>query len=280
MIPKVIHYCWFGYGKLPVLAEKCIASWKKYLPDYEIKEWNEQNYPIESQCDYVKEAYDAKKWAFVSDYARFDILYKYGGVYFDTDVEVIKSLDDILERGAFIGGEPMEDSNSLSDCFASNPGLGMSAAPGLGIYKEMLDSYHASHFLNRDGTYNKMTVVTRMTDILKRHGFKTDKVETQKVEGIFVYPPEYFSPLVYGTGELRVTENTRTIHHYMASWKTPEEEKMKAIDLQLEKKLGKKVGRNFAKIVNVPLRIKMKVKQYGVAGTVQLVYRHYSKKEK
>lgn len=278
MIPKVIHYCWFGNGKLPDLARKCIESWKKYLPDYEIKEWNEQNYPIDKQCDYVREAYAAKKWAFVSDYARFDILYKYGGIYFDTDVEIIKPLYDIIKRGAFIGGETVEDSNRLGDCMSTNPGLGMSAAPGLGMYKEMLDSYRNSHFLNSDGSYNKTTVVARMTDILNRHGFRTDIVEIQKVDGIFIYPPEYFSPMVYRTGELRITENTRTIHHYMASWKTPEEEKMKAIGLSLEKKFGRQTGQKLSKIVNVPLRIKIKLKQHGIWGTIKMAYRHYLKK--
>lgn len=104
MIPKVIHYCWFGGNPLPNIAVKCINSWKKYFPDYEIIEWNESNFDLFS-CDYCREAYDAKKWAFVSDYARFKILYEHGGVYFDTDVEVIKSMDDILQKGAFIGRE-------------------------------------------------------------------------------------------------------------------------------------------------------------------------------
>ena len=104
MIPKIIHYCWFGRGPLPELAQKCIASWKKYLPDYEIKEWNEDNFDV-NIIPYTAEAYKAKKYAFVSDYARFWILYRYGGIYFDTDVEVIRPMDDIIERGNFMGFE-------------------------------------------------------------------------------------------------------------------------------------------------------------------------------
>lgn len=104
MIPKIIHYCWFGGNPLPELAKKCIKSWEKYFPDYEIKEWNESNFDFNS-CNYVKEAYEARKWAFVSDYARFKILYEYGGIYFDTDVEVVNSMEDILKKGAFIGRE-------------------------------------------------------------------------------------------------------------------------------------------------------------------------------
>ena len=104
MIPRIIHYCWFGGNQLPELAQKCIESWKKYFPDYEIKEWNESNFDLNC-CDYVKEAYTAKKWAFVSDYARFWILYNYGGLYFDTDVEVIRDMSEIVNRGAFMGCE-------------------------------------------------------------------------------------------------------------------------------------------------------------------------------
>ena len=113
MIPKIIHYCWFGGNPLPELAIKCIESWKKYLPDYEIKEWNESNFDINC-CAYVREAYEAKKWAFVSDYARFWILYQHGGLYFDTDVELIKSIDDLIVKGAFMGCEPWNAAPALS----------------------------------------------------------------------------------------------------------------------------------------------------------------------
>lgn len=284
MIPKIIHYCWFGKGQKPELADKCISSWKRFLPDYEIKEWNEENYPVEECCDYVKEAYKEKKWAFVSDYVRFDILYRYGGIYFDTDVEVIKPIDDILEQGAFIGGETIVD--SIKDAgkgavkksgMTAAPGLGMAANPGLGIYKEMIESYQKSHFLNDDGTLNKTTIVARMTDILSKHGFRINDLSIQKVDGIYIYPPEYFAPFVYHTGEMIITENTRTIHHYMASWKTPEEMKMKEIGLRLEKRFGVKAGRGISKIVNIPFRIQMKLKKHGLKGAFLLLYRHYFK---
>ena len=131
MIPKKIHYCWFGRNPLPESAKKCIASWRKYFPDYEIIEWNEDNYDV-NKIPYTQQAYAAKKYAFVSDYARFDILYQHGGIYFDTDVEVIKSFDDVLEHGAFMGCEI--DGSSRSG-IAVAPGLGIAAAPGLGLYK-------------------------------------------------------------------------------------------------------------------------------------------------
>lgn len=214
MIPKVIHYCWFGGNPLSKDVEKCIASWRKYCPDYEIKQWNESNFDLNC-CDYVKEAYQAKKWAFVSDYARFWILYHYGGLYFDTDVEVIKPMDDLIEKGSFMGEETGLPDNK-SEC---NPGLGLAAAPGLGLYKEILDYYSTQHFLNPDGSTNLLTVVERTTEILKLHGFKGDG-SIEEVDGVLIYPPDYFCPMNYRTGKIKITKNTRSIHHYSATWQS------------------------------------------------------------
>ena len=221
MIPKVIHYCWFGGNPLPKSALKCIDSWKKYLPDYEIKEWNESNYDV-NKIQYTREAYSAKKYAFVSDYARFDIINTHGGVYFDTDVEVIKPFDDILENGAFMG---CEIDGSDVDSIDVNSGIGIATAPGLGIasekgtdiYKEILDAYSTFRFLNDDGTYNTTTIVKYTTDILKKHGLKNIK-GIQKVAGITVYPKEYFNPLDDLTGKVEKTENTHSIHWYSKTW--------------------------------------------------------------
>lgn len=208
MIPKIIHYCWFGGNPLPTLAQKCIESWKKYCPDYEIRRWDETNFDVNC-CDYVREAYEARKWAFVSDYARFKILYENGGVYFDTDVELIKPIYDIVENGAFMG---LEEAGKV--CVAS--GLGLAANIGLPLLEEILDSYHHSHFGKvENGSYE--TVVTRVTNIILKHGnIFPDKIT--EVEGITIYPPEYFCPLNYYTGEMKITENSRSIHHYTASW--------------------------------------------------------------
>lgn len=210
LIPKIIHYCWFGGNPLPELAKKCIASWKKFLPDYEIKEWNEQNYDVR-KIPYTSQAYDAKKYAFVSDFARFDILYNFGGVYFDTDVEVIKSLDDILKRGAFAGVERAGDAGSLA------AGLGIASPAASEIYKEILDSYKESSFVKVDGSLDLTTVVTRVSNIFKKHGLK-DADEIQEVCGVTVYPAEYFCPKDFTTGELHITENTRSIHWFDGSW--------------------------------------------------------------
>ena len=117
MIPKIIHYCWFGRNPLPPLALECIASWRKFLPDYEIKEWNEDNFDVNS-IPYTAEAYRQKKYAYVSDYARFCILYQYGGIYFDTDVEVIKPLNDIIAKGNFMGFEQDPDGENTPGRYA------------------------------------------------------------------------------------------------------------------------------------------------------------------
>lgn len=207
MIPKVVHYCWFGGNPLPADAKKCIESWRKFFPEYEIKEWNEHNFDVNC-CDYVKEAYAAKKWAFVSDYARFWILYHEGGLYFDTDVEVIKDMSNIIAQGAFMGCETDDK---------CNPGLGLGANPGLGLYKEILDYYEKIHFLIEGNTTE--TVVTHTSKILKSHGW-VGNGEIEQIEGVTIYPPEYFCPMDYKTGKLNITPNTQSIHWYTASWQS------------------------------------------------------------
>ena len=138
MIPKKIHYCWFGGNPLPALAKRCISSWKKYLPDYEIIEWNESNYDVH-KIPYISEAYNAKKYAFVSDYARFDILYNHGGLYFDIDVEVLDSLDDIIKDGPFMGIE--QPKRGHEDNIFVAPGLGLGVNPPPGRYKKIFCCY-------------------------------------------------------------------------------------------------------------------------------------------
>ena len=203
---------------MPELAQKCIASWKKYLPDYEIKEWNEDNFDV-NIIPYTAEAYKAKKYAFVSDYARFWILYQYGGIYFDTDVEVIRPIDDIISKGNFMGFET--DSKPLLKADASeasvNPGLGMGVAPGLGIIKKMLDFYVGKHFVHESNMRNQITVVHIATQVLRENGLK-NVAGIQEVAGCFIYPSEYFCPINVTTGRIHVEKNTRTIHHYAGTW--------------------------------------------------------------
>lgn len=219
MIPKVIHYCWFGGNPLPKSAQKCIASWRKYLPDYEIKEWNESNFDV-NIIPYTAEAYKAKKYAFVSDYARFWILYKYGGLYFDTDVEVIKNMDDIIAKGPFMGCENEAKAGATPAQLGVAPGLGLGVNPGLGLCGEILEIYKDKHYILPDGSFSTDTVVTITTEFLCKYGMKnTDKV--QEIAGVFIYPKEYFCPKDYVTGELKITKNSYCIHWYTASWASP-----------------------------------------------------------
>ncbi len=235
MIPKIIHYCWFGGNPLPELALKCIESWKKYLPDYEIKEWNESNFDVNCN-DYVKEAYEAKKWAFVSDYARFKILYEHGGVYFDTDVEVIKDMSDILARGCFMG---VEEPDRVAT------GLGLSAMPSMPLYKEILDDYDRAEFKRADGSLDLTTVVERITDIMARHGFSTAEAIIE-ISGVYIYPKDYFNPIDMKTGRRIITENTVSIHHYMASWESEANLRRGKIYKTLRRLFGKR-GADFVR---------------------------------
>lgn len=245
MLPKVIHYCWFGGNKLPISAVKCINSWKKFFPDYEIKEWNETNYDVR-KIPYIAEAYDEKKYAFVSDYARFDILYQFGGLYFDTDVEVIKKLDDIIAQGPFMGFETDAGNTEQID-FTVAPGLGLGVNPGLGLYKDMLDLYASLHFKNSDETLNTTTIVVYTTEMLKKAGLKNQE-GIQNVAGITIYPSEYFCPISVRDGKLRITPQTRTIHHYDQSWQSPVRKYGRKVVLALGgeklKKIIKKLYKN------------------------------------
>lgn len=218
MIPKVIHYCWFGRNVLPPLAIKCIESWKKFLPDYEIKEWNEDNFDV-NIIPYMKEAYRLKKYAYVSDYARFWILYHYGGLYFDTDVEVIKPIDDIITRGPFIGKERIKLSWQNVIMPAQNPGLGLGVAPGLGLVKEILNFYKNHHYVSWTG-YHKSTetIVEVTTRIMEKYLVEDIGDGIQRCGEVYVYAPDYFCPKDYETGVLNITSNTVSIHHYAATW--------------------------------------------------------------
>lgn len=237
MIPKIIHYCWFGGKPLPKSAEKCIASWRKFLPDYEIKEWNESNFDV--NCTrYTAEAYQARKFAYVSDYARFWVLYRYGGLYFDVDVEIIRPIDDIIARGPFMGCEESYKEGATPSELGVAPGLGLGVNPGLGLVKQLLDDYEAASFesenANRGAGIYK-TVVTYTTDLLVERGLKNTN-EIQCVDGIYIYPKEYFNPLEH-INQLHITENTRSIHWYDGTWQ-PQSVKLRR---RLVRLLGQRV---------------------------------------
>lgn len=206
---KTIHFFWFGGAEKGKTIEKCIASWGKFFPDFEIKEWNESNFDIR-QNKYISQAYDAKKFAFVSDFARFKILHEQGGLYFDTDVEVIKPFYELLERDAFVGFE--------TDEFV-NPGLVLWAKEaGNEMLGEILETYAGLEFINPDGSYNTVTICKYFTDTLKNHGLKNDDGCIQQCGSFSVFPREYFCPFDDLTGVMKKTENTCAIHWYAKSW--------------------------------------------------------------
>lgn len=215
MIPKKIHYCWFGRNPLPESALKCIESWKKYLPDYEIIEWNEDNFDVNS-IPYTQQAYAAKKYAFVSDYARFKILYEHGGLYFDTDVEVIRPMEEIVDRGPFLGFE-INPCNERPEG-AVNPGVGMGAKKEMAIYRSILYYYSQLSFILPDGSYNITDAVVNITTReLARVGLKEES-GIQQVAGITIYPADFFNPFDDITGRLNKTQNTYTIHWFSKTW--------------------------------------------------------------
>ena len=160
-IPRTIHYCWFGRNPLPKLAQKCIKSWKKYCPDYEIIQWNEDNYDLSAAPLYVRQAYEAKKWAFVTDYVRLQVVYEHGGIYLDTDVELIKKLDPLLQYDAYFG---FEDGKHIAT------GLGFGAVKGAPILRELMEDYHDIPFILPDGGYDTKTCPVRNTEVFLRHG--------------------------------------------------------------------------------------------------------------
>lgn len=231
MIPKTIHYCWFGHGPLPELAQKCIASWRKYLPDYEIKEWNENNFDV-NILPYTADAYAAKKYAFVSDYARFWVLYHYGGVYFDTDVEVIRSMDDVLEKGPFMGLEVIDPKPLVA------PGLGLAAVQGMELYEAILSKFELMTFGAPDGTINPYTMIPMVTERLLSRGLRGDGA-IEHIDGVDVYPPEWFNPFDDATGQLVKTSNTHTIHWYAKSWMKAESAWKVAIKRAIRRVVGK-----------------------------------------
>lgn len=243
MTPKIIHYCWFGKNPLPPLAQKCIVSWKKYMPEYKIKEWNEENFDV-NMIPYIKEAYEAKKYAFVSDYARFWILYHYGGIYFDTDVEVIRPLNDIIDKGAFMGCESKAKTNIPPSV---NPGLGLGCNPGLGLMKEMIELYATLSFKTSVNSLNLKTIVEYTTEILLIKGLKNTN-EIQKVDEFYIYPSEYFCPINIITKRIHITKETYTIHHYLGSWST--NNKKKRIKKRLQKLLPEWLLLYYNKIKN------------------------------
>ena len=212
---------------------KCIESWKKFCPDYEIICWNEGNYDV-SKYKYTKEAYEAKKWAFVSDIARLDILYNHGGIYLDTDVEIIKSIDDLLDFEGFMG---FEDKKQVAS------GLGIGAVKGSEVVKLLLDSYRDIGFIKADGSFDLTPCPVRNTRDLVKIGLITDGTY-QEINGFHFFERDVLAPKEATSGRLKyLTKNTRSIHHYDASWQSADFHKQKRINYLLGGRIGSKVNK-------------------------------------
>ncbi|MGG0237735.1 glycosyltransferase family 32 protein [Bacillus rhizoplanae] len=239
-IPRIIHYCWFGGKEKPDTVKRCIDSWKKNLSEYEMIEWNEDNFDI--NCNpYVKEAYKSRKFAFVSDYVRVHVLYYFGGIYLDTDVEVFKSFNDLLCHDSFWGFE--------QENYIATSTIG--AAKGNKLIKIFLDSYEEKSFIKEDGSHDDLTNVAIVTGILKTLGLKTNG-EYQEIEGIGTfYPQTYFSPYDYINCRKFITENTYTMHHFYKSWLPPKARFKSTIKIIASKVIG---GENIARIRKIVSR--------------------------
>lgn len=214
MIPKTIHYCWFGGNPLPKLAKKCIKSWEKHCKGYEIREWNEHTFDIASAPLYVRQAYEAKKWAFVTDYVRLQVVHEHGGIYLDTDVELKKRLDSLLGYEAFFGFE---------DGIHVNTGLGFGAVAGQPVVKAIMDDYDGIPFIKEDGSGDQETCPRRNTRVLLRYGLKQDDSKQILDENVLILPSVYLCPLSYETGKRRYSKDTVSIHWFGASWQTKEQ---------------------------------------------------------
>lgn len=210
MHPKYIHYCWFGQGPLPKQTKKYIESWRRHLKGYALQCWDESNFSIDDAPAYVQEAYAAKKYAFVSDYVRLYALYHQGGVYLDTDVEVIKDFTKLLTSDTVLG---YEDIGKITTAFIAAP-------PQAAWIGEILGLYEKRHFRRPDGSMDMTTNVAFISDYLKRKGIALDNTYTRHGD-IEIYPAEYFSPRSWEDGGYHITDNTYTIHYFAGTWHSP-----------------------------------------------------------
>lgn len=255
VIPKIIHYCWFGKNPLPDEARECIASWKKNLPDYEIKEWNESNFDLRSSI-YAMKAYNNKNWAFVSDYVRLCVLVKYGGVYLDTDVEIVKNMDLLLKYKGFC-------------CFETKKQLCtavLACEPNFELFRKWLHLYDTKVF---NENYEEPNVIL-FTKICQQYGLVLNN-KSQSINGLQVFPSEYFSPKNYVTGNISLTNITFAIHHFSESWHSDLEKEMHKREQKMIQQYGYKKGKRISKVANFPFKIYNALRKRGVAGEFQYI---------
>lgn len=237
MIPKIIHYCWYGKKKMPRVVRKCIKSWKKFCPEYEIVCWNEENTNFHYNS-YLWEAYQKKRWAFVSDVVRLMAVYEYGGIYLDTDVELLKPIDSLLINQAYFAKETLERVAT---------GLGFGAEKHNWVVNLLLQDYKESHFIMENGQLDQTSCPKRLTKVLREIGLEEGS-DIQNLNGCMIYPPEYFCPRQFGSKVIKITDNTYSIHYFRGSW-IPFEYKVKKAIVILFGKLGYKMIKLYDKIL-------------------------------
>lgn len=264
MIPKIIHYCWFGGKPKPEEFNKYLESWKRYCPDYEIKEWNESNFNINAN-NYCREAYEAKKWAFVADYVRLKVLETYGGIYMDTDVELVKPLDKLLHYSAFMC---FEEKSSIS--------IGtLGSEKDSQIIKDFLREYTSRHFKKNDGTFDMITNLEIITPILvQKYGLTLNGKKQVLNPAILVLPMESFIAKDFLTGWIMADESTYAIHHYAASWYDE--------DIRRYSELHRKYSRLYMKkmesIIGKAASISTTKELYGYCGVIMKIKDYILKK--
>lgn len=207
MIPKIIHYCWFGNSELPEMAKECLGTWEKHFPGYQVIQWNEQNFDL-SCNQYVREAYEAKKWAFVADYVRPFVLYKYGGIYMDTDVAVIQNFEKFMQDDVFL-------------CFEDNEKISIGTVGAIAQhpwFKDIMDYYEVKSFYNSDGSFDYTTSLEIITPLAVKNGLSLTGEYQILDNGIVVYPREVFIAYDWKKKQPRITKNTYAVHEYAGSW--------------------------------------------------------------
>ena len=215
-ISKKIHYCWFGNNPKSEMEKKCIASWEKYCPDYQIIEWNEDNYDVNSS-KYMQEVYSSKKWGYSADYARLDIVYKEGGIYLDTDVEIYRNFDDMLADEAFF---------NFACAYEVNAGSGFGAIAGNNILMELRDFYTDKHFINKDGTLNLQSCAFYQNPVLENYGFNLAENKYQVINNIVLYPSEVMNPGGRSNIIKNITDKTHSYHHAEGTHRNEREREM------------------------------------------------------
>lgn len=254
-IPKKIHYCWVGGGEMPESNQRCLASWQKFCPDYEIVRWDESNYDFGANR-YTAEAYCEKKWGFVPDFPRLDIIYRHGGIYLDTDVELLRPLDDLLDDACFFG---FDKANHIA------LGLGFGAEAGNAVIGRLRDMFDDISFYKPDGTLDTTPAPVRTNTFLAQSGLLRLDGTLQRANGIAAYPYQWFDPYNGIENRMDITPDTHSIHWYDASWMDEKQREYVEKMTWYHRRFGKRLG----DIVFWPSSM---VHTYGVRGAVRRIW--------